>query len=331
MPHLSMKPSTQQTATFKLDADTILSHVEVMRKQEETSYSCGDYLDQQLGSIDSSRCPLERQKKSEQSSLCSLPKKVVEECRVKMSEWCYRVADHCKCDRETVAIAISYLDRYLLTKKGRPTLGNKQAFQLAAMTSLYIAVKLFEPEIMELRIFANLSHGSYTEKQIVDSEMEILDALNWRVQPPTALSFVRHFFSLLPVEDIHDSVQKSMFDFAQFQTELAINDFYFVNMNPSSIAFAATVNAMEVVDHAHFSASMRWSFLRKVTKVTRIDMLSPEICEAKQRLLCSFSGPKKEAFVSTKTVPKSVLATKHSKEGSMHESPRCVAENATHV
>ncbi|KAL7527307.1 hypothetical protein ACHAXR_001892, partial [Thalassiosira sp. AJA248-18] len=60
--------------------------------------------------------------------------------REKICEWFYGVVDHFDFNREYVSVAMSYLDRYLASRTV-----NRRVFQLAAMTALYLAIKLFEP------------------------------------------------------------------------------------------------------------------------------------------------------------------------------------------
>lgn len=66
-------------------------------------------------------------------------KEMIVEWRRKASEWIYSVTDYFCLSRETGAIAMSYLDQYLSL-----TTVNKHSFQLVAMSSLFIASKLFE-------------------------------------------------------------------------------------------------------------------------------------------------------------------------------------------
>ena len=57
--------------------------------------------------------------------------------REKICHWCYQVVDHFDVSRHVVSIALNYLDRYL----AQCTV-NQQLFQLAAMASLSLALKL---------------------------------------------------------------------------------------------------------------------------------------------------------------------------------------------
>jgi hypothetical protein len=68
-------------------------------------------------------------------------------CRLKMVQWCYQVIDFVELSRDTVFIAISYLDRFFSTstQRAKQVLENRKEYQLAVMTCLFMAIKLFEP------------------------------------------------------------------------------------------------------------------------------------------------------------------------------------------
>jgi lipoyl(octanoyl) transferase len=79
------------------------------------------------------------------------------------------VIDHFDFSREIVSISIHYLDRYLAT---RPV--NKKLFQLAAMTTLYLAIKLYEPGSLSMASMIELSRGYFKVEQMAEMEMTIL-------------------------------------------------------------------------------------------------------------------------------------------------------------
>ena len=198
-------------------------------------------------------------------------KPVDEDCRVKMCEWCYQVVDFCKFRRETVGIGMSYLDRYLCSDKGKKALGDRKEYQLVAMTCLYIAIKLHEPLEMETSLLADLSRGCYTEMEFANMEKKILEAIIWRVNGPTSLGFIQHFMLFLP-DQIHSVVSNAVFDYARFQTELAVSDHAFVKIPPSVTGAAALFNAMEGMDPALLPYKVQNKLIRTICKYTGIDM-----------------------------------------------------------
>ena len=241
----------------KHEKQEIPERVGQMMRQEETDYKCIDYL-------------------VAFKEICRLAAKPVDEdCRVKMCEWCYQVVDFCKFRRETVGIGMSYLDRYLCSRKGRRSLSDRKEYQLVAMTCLYIAIKIHEPLEMETSLLADLSRGCYTEMEFANMEKKILEALVWRVSGPTSLSFAQNLLLFLP-ETVHSAVRGAVFDYARYQTELAIADHYFVKIKPSLTGMAAVMNAMEGMDTSLLSAKFQSKFIHTVTKYIDIDMKEVE-------------------------------------------------------
>mmetsp|Transcript_19071 Transcript_19071/g.31102 ORF Transcript_19071/g.31102 Transcript_19071/m.31102 type:complete len:82 (-) Transcript_19071:19-264(-) len=77
---------------------------------------------------------------------------------------------------------MSILDRYLSSGKGKSAeaLQNKHKFQLAAITSFYMAVKLHEPVQLGIDMLVKLCRGFYKESAITSLEQDILHSLEWR-------------------------------------------------------------------------------------------------------------------------------------------------------
>lgn len=143
----------------------------VLRQQEnEADYCCKDYL-----SSEYQRKELEHSYREPNAQLFdSLPSEqsagaINERWREKICEWAYQVVDHFDFSREVVAISISYLDRFLGTRRV-----TKKVFQLAAMTCLYLAIKIHERKSLSMDSFAGLSRGFFKDVHIVAMEESIL-------------------------------------------------------------------------------------------------------------------------------------------------------------
>lgn len=272
--------STEDLLAFRaVDTDDILSRIEAMRIQEESVYHCGDYLHQQL---ELSKCVWAQPLQENWSMPPPCDDLVDEECRAIMSEWCYQVVDFCKLNRETVWIAMSYLDRYLSTQIGARALVDRDMFQLVGATSLYIATKLFDREALSLEVVEALCNGKFTEQDIINAELSILAALQWHVNPPTAVSFVQHFLALLPSE-VGTSTRQAIINYSRFQTELAVSEYSFVTVNASTIALVSILNTMNTMDFS-IPPSTRWSFFQTITS-TGIDPYSPDLKQVQRMLM----------------------------------------------
>lgn len=208
--------------------DMTLSTIAAMRRQE-ASYMQRDFLHQS----------------SPQMPSANGPAHVDIDCRSKMTAWCYQVVDFCKFHRETVEIAMNYADRFLATPAGLAALSDRTTYQLAVMTALYTAVKLHEPEAMDPKLVSNLSRGAYTPQQVEAMEAVMLGALQWKLNPPTALSFVRQYLDLLPGDVLDAGVRQTAYDITKYQTELAVNEYDFCSVFPSTTAYCSLVNSLE--------------------------------------------------------------------------------------
>jgi len=196
---------------------------------------------------------------------------VDEICRGKMCEWFYSVVDGCNMSRETVAVAMSYVDRLICCCSNeengteasllssstaaatlRETILNSTSkFQLATMTCLYMAVKINDSVIMDIEVLVQLSKNAYSETDFKEMEMSILRALQWRLYSPTSMAFVRCYFALwlqLPSNDDiafdYDLIEEMISD-ARYQTEIAVAESSFINCYPSQIALASVLNTID--------------------------------------------------------------------------------------
>jgi len=243
----------------------INDRLEVMRRQEETTYSCSDYLNETVKTT----------------------KMIDQLCRQKMLKWCFQVVDFAQFKRETVVIAMSYLDQFLSSGSPRAidAIKNRKGYQLASMTTLYMAIKLFEPIEMTPSIFATLSRDSYTSKDFTKMETDILSALNWRLNGPTVLSFLEHFFALIP-HGISGSptAWKKLLSYSKHYVELTLGDHYFVTENPSTVAISCISTGMKHIPSSLLNETDRRSFFSSIVSISKVDLFSFELKTTRQRM-----------------------------------------------
>ena len=144
----------------------------VIRSQEDSVYTCPDYLSeefQQKQRDEVSMNPNLYFPSGMSTSTASSCTGINEVWREKICEWCYQVVDHFDYNRQVVSIALNYLDRYLAL---RPV--NRKIFQLAAMTCLFLAIKLNETRPLSLPAFLSLSRGYFQADHVLKMEHAIL-------------------------------------------------------------------------------------------------------------------------------------------------------------
>ena len=199
--------------------------------------------------------------------------------REKMCEWFYSVVDHFDYSREVVNIAMSYLDRYLAQRKV-----NRRIFQLAAMTAIYLAIKLFNPGEFHMSSLIELSRGYFLAEHIEQMEDAMLQALSWHVHPPTPFAFSRDMIKLVSA-DVTPRLRHELSELARFLTELSVCDYYFVTRKPSSIAVAAIINAIELMGPEKIEPKYKVGFLHNIVSIgLDIDNDGDEIIECYERL-----------------------------------------------
>jgi len=212
-----MNTSTEQT----------LETIEAMRRQEHYEYFVTDYLSE-LPKI---------------AATYSLDNSIDASCRLTMAKWCNEVANYGNYKSDTVAIAMSCLDRFMATSSGQEVLLDRHLYQLAVMTSLYSSAKIHEQEVMDTHLVSTLSKGVHTPAAIEAMESKMLMAIQWRVNPPTALSFMTLISNL--VLDTSLDFRQIILDRTQQQIEMTVSEYKFCAYNASSIAFASMLNAIK--------------------------------------------------------------------------------------
>ena len=225
----------------------------LLQQERSGMYKCADYLSMSdfkldvyelLGKsrLNSTKGPQDMQIDSQPQSPADT--QIDDYCREQIVEWSFRVVDYFHIDREVVVLSLSMLDRFLAICKC-----DRSTFKLAATTTLNLAVKLLHPcKLGELGILSDLSRGEFGMKDVALMETHILESLNWKLHPPSSIAFCNilldYFFSANNIDMIHTDIE-DLYDISSFFTELAVCDYYFVGLTPSTVAVASIINALE--------------------------------------------------------------------------------------
>lgn len=217
----------------------------VMRQQEMTTYRRRDYLSGNEG----------------------FATHVVDGAwRQRIVEWMYGVVDHCSLRRDSVAIAAYYLDSCV--EKG--LVESRQEFQLAAMTALQLAIKLYDSTMVKLDSMVKLGRGLFTEHDVVNMERKIVSSLEWRLHPPTSICFLRQFLRLLPAS-VAPPTRYLIAEVARFIAEISVCLCKFISLPPSMIAYAGMLVAIERIDETTLTVDLRDQIHGAMSKVADLD------------------------------------------------------------
>ena len=191
-------------------------------------------------------------------------RKNVHDFRCSMVDWSCELVDFVGFQRETVDSATSYFDRFLASA----TLRNRGDFQLAYVTCLYLAIKCFETSVIASQLFSEVSHGSFTAKDIERMEETILKVLGWQLNGPTCYAFVRQLLHLIPSNILPATMKETVYELAKIQMELSLRDYRFISVKKSTIALAALMNAFESLQ---FDDSFGWRLAIEANLVIDVD------------------------------------------------------------
>jgi hypothetical protein len=246
----------------------LIDQIHAMQRQESTSYKVStDYLNTPIHeaastapspTLDNLVNPTDRE------TLCS---------------WAYNIIDACELERQIAVIAMTYLDRFMASKSHRAqfALLNRRQFQLAFVTCLIISLKSRAGMKVESDFVSEvICQQMYQPSEIVDMEKEVLMALDWRLNGPCVHDFVQSFVELVVPSDEKSSRGSSLSvedigtvqQYAEIQAESAMTDYLLALQDPSAIAFASLLGAMQSLN---VPLCDRYSFIQSVAAVTGLN------------------------------------------------------------
>jgi hypothetical protein len=233
--------------------------------------------------------------------------------RIQITDWCYSVVDYYEFDREAVAIAMNYFDRYvssLFIDSGadeRPI--SKKNFQLLAIACLDLSLKLHGysdtervRRTLDTSILAQLSSGVFSVPDIQAMEHKLQEPLCHHLNPPTTLSFIRVLLLLMPPwpaaaisalgATSHDEeVVAAIFEMAKYLAEGTVCESAFTfQYKPSEVAFAALLDAIDALpqDVLALPNAVRAGFLEQVSDATSLSPNTDSIHRARACLRSSY-------------------------------------------
>ncbi|BFF94218.1 G1/S-specific cyclin-E [Drosophila madeirensis] len=112
--------------------------------------------------------------------------------RAILLDWLIEVCEVYKLHRETFYLAVDYLDRYLFV--AHKVL--KTHLQLIGITCLFVAAKVEEIYPPKIGEFAYVTDGACTERDILQHEKILLQALDWDISPITITGWLGVYMQL---------------------------------------------------------------------------------------------------------------------------------------
>lgn len=150
-----------------------------------------------------------------------------------LMDWLIEVSEEFLLHRETYHTASNLVDRFLSAASGC----RKSEVQLIGVTCLFLASKTLEIHAPSISQFAELTDGACTAEDILRHEVKIMQALEWRITPPTLPAWVVAL--VLSPGFKHKARQLYLFTSSMEILDLASLDLAMLQHPPSHLAAAA--------------------------------------------------------------------------------------------
>ncbi|DAZ92677.1 TPA: hypothetical protein N0F65_001638 [Lagenidium giganteum] len=152
--------------------------------------------------------------------------------RQKMCRWMFETGQAFDLMADTVASAIHCMDQYLSVLSV-----DKIMLQLVSMVCMYTASKMHESYPISMEELELLCEHKFSRANIRLMEAQLLQVLDWKLNPPVPHIFARDFIQLLrlPSIDHQRLLQENVLDFLQ----LVLEDYASLRFKSSSLAIAA--------------------------------------------------------------------------------------------
>lgn len=243
--------------------------------------------------------------------------------RQQIATWVINIMEACNYKKEYAAITMSLLDRFVDTADGHQVLLKRSDYQLAALAALYTSVKIHCPQALSPELVAKLSQGSFTRADVERMELRMLTALQWRVNPPTVMDFVRSYLHVIASDGLDEKSSQVILDLASLQAEMSVLDARFLTVKSSQIAFGSLLNAVESI----FVDCI--DFCEGLTEIVALSAkLNPDDLQDIRGLL--YEAIMNETSIELPIAQRAAFRTpinKKTRRESFNESPRSVFEH----
>jgi Cyclin, N-terminal domain len=234
--------------------------------------------------------------------------------RIKIAGWAYEVIDYFDFEREAVAIALNFVDRFMAInhRKNINITMNKRDYQLLTVTALFLAIKIHGVSSdhrnagakLTLRVFVELSQHRFTGSDIEGMELTLLDKLKWKLNPPLPVNFIGCLMDLFPQWQTRNghctcqNVRSAIYKGARYLSEISVfvTEIAFL-FSPLVLGYAAILISMddlfETIDRS-ISEFLPYygvveQFLRNIFNATSLSPGTEDVSRARSMLtdVCS--------------------------------------------
>ncbi|KAM0011474.1 putative cyclin domain-containing protein [Helianthus debilis subsp. tardiflorus] len=166
---------------------------------------------------------------------------ITQEMRGILIDWLVEVCEEYRLGAETFHLTVTLIDRYL-----SKMYIEKQRLQLLGITCMLIASKYEETSAPRVEDFCFITDGTYTRKEVLDMEHEVLNVLGFNLSVATVNKFLRRF--IIAAQSSYKSPVVELEYLAKYLAELTLVEYGFLRFLPSLIAASAVFLAKWTLD-----------------------------------------------------------------------------------
>ncbi|NXD74533.1 CCNB1 protein, partial [Eolophus roseicapillus] len=201
--------------------------------------------------------------------------------RAILIDWLVQVQINFRLLQDTLYMSIAIIDCFL-----QDNAVSKKMLQLVGVTAVFIASKYEELCPLCAADLVYVTDGTYTKSQILQMEVQILQALDFRLSRPLASHFLRMASEVAKVDT-------KQYVLARYLMELSIVDYDMVHFPPSKTAAAASCLSLKL-------NGCQWTqTLQCHTYYTESDLL-PVMQHIAKNVILVNKGATKERAIKTK-------------------------------
>ncbi|XP_061368906.1 cyclin-D3-1 [Gastrolobium bilobum] len=232
--------------------------------------------------------------------------------RLQAVEWILKVNAHHGFSALTATLAVTYLDRFLLSfhfQREKPWM-----IQLVAVTCISLAAKVEEtqvPLLLDLQVQG--TKYVFEAKTIQRMELLVLSTLKWKMHPVTPLSFLDHIIRRLGLKThLH-------WEFLRRCEHLLLSvllDSRFVGCLPSVLATATMLHVIDQIEH---NDGMKYkNQLLGVLKISKekVDECYNAILQLSNANNYAYKSPSKRKYDQIPSSPSGIIDAAFSSDGS---------------
>ncbi|MCD7470774.1 hypothetical protein HAX54_010884 [Datura stramonium] len=226
-----LKPKTKQTIKRKVKRSVTEKEKEfdVDAKLDDDPQMCSAYASDIYDYLH--QMEIEKKRRPLPDYLEKVQKDVSANMRGVLVDWLVEVADEYKLLSDTLYLTVSYIDRFLSVN-----VIPRQRLQLLGVSSMLIASKYEEISPPHVEDFCYITDNTYTTKEVVKMEADVLKCLQFEMGNPTTKTFLRRFTKIAQEDCKNPDLQLEFLGF--YLAELSLLDYNCVKFLPSLVAAA---------------------------------------------------------------------------------------------